>query len=136
IASAPELGLNRQIFFCQLGGFDTHQGQLNTLFILLDDVHRALHSFPTRRSSDLAPAADPPAARRQAGPRGRGLPHRRRQARGGRSEEHTSELQSRRELVCSLLLEKKTSSFRTPTRSRSGSRPSPTASRRRDGVAA
>src|SRR5215471_20833165 len=27
--------------------------------------------------------------------------------RGGRSEEHTSELQSRRELVCRLLLEKK-----------------------------
>src|SRR5690349_22915299 len=28
-------------------------------------------------------------------------------ARGGRSEEHTSELQSRRDLVCRLLLEKK-----------------------------
>src|SRR5690349_23088318 len=34
------------------------------------------------------------------------LDHRRRQ-RTGRSEEHTSELQSRRDLVCRLLLEKK-----------------------------
>src|SRR6266496_4059234 len=32
---------------------------------------------------------------------------RRQQVLGRRSEEHTSELQSRRELVCSLLLEKK-----------------------------
>src|SRR3712207_8745994 len=32
---------------------------------------------------------------------------RRRRARGGRSEEHTSELQSRQYLVCRLLLEKK-----------------------------
>src|SRR5690349_22050252 len=31
----------------------------------------------------------------------------RRPAHGGRSEEHTSELQSRRDLVCRLLLEKK-----------------------------
>src|SRR5206468_11871187 len=37
---------------------------------------------------------------------------------GGRSEEHTSELQSRSELVCRLLLEKKTRSaiVRTSTR--------------------
>src|SRR5690349_24260078 len=32
-------------------------------------------------------------------------------ARGERSEEHTSELQSRRELVCRLLLEKKKNTF-------------------------
>src|SRR3712207_7693664 len=31
-----------------------------------------------------------------------------------RSEEHTSELQSRQYLVCRLLLEKKTSTFRNP----------------------
>src|SRR5699024_11914866 len=48
-----------------------------------------------------------PAHRRRRGPgRRRGLlPHARRQP--GRSEEHTSELQSRFELVCRLLLEKK-----------------------------
>src|SRR6266496_4362005 len=46
-------------------------------------------------------------ARRAATPRVRGLaPSRRRQA-VPRSEEHTSELQSRRDLVCRLLLEKK-----------------------------
>src|SRR5699024_11479840 len=32
----------------------------------------------------------------------------------GRSEEHTSELQSRFELVCRLLLEKKKQSYRSP----------------------
>src|SRR5437764_15243105 len=74
------------------------------------DDPRDLHSFPTRRSSDLAPGAqarggEPDAARddrRHAqlhGPRaGR---HQ------GRSEEHTSELQSPMYLVCRLLLEKK-----------------------------
>src|SRR3712207_8607629 len=34
---------------------------------------------------------------------------------GGRSEEHTSELQSRQYLVCRLLLEKKTSHSMTPS---------------------
>src|SRR5262245_62338588 len=71
-------------------------------------AHRDLHSFPTRRSSDL--------------------PYSRDRSRGSspvanhppmawydlwisasliRSEEHTSELQSLRHLVCRLLLEKK-----------------------------
>ena len=46
-ASSPALGLNRQIFFCQLGGFDTHQGQLNsqnTLLAQLSDAVAALHA--------------------------------------------------------------------------------------------
>src|SRR5690349_22705315 len=51
-------------------------------------------------------------ARGRAQPPGHGArPARRRQdparRRAGRSEEHTSELQSRRDLVCRLLLEKK-----------------------------
>src|SRR5438477_6160522 len=67
--------------------------------------HRDLHSFPTRRSSDLRP-------RGAAGGRTR----RRRWTRAAssetrrcalRSEEHTSELQSHVNLVCRLLLEKK-----------------------------
>src|SRR2546421_5035912 len=41
----------------------------------------------------------------QAHPAGAGLPLR--PGAGGRSEEHTSELQSRSDLVCRLLLEKK-----------------------------
>src|SRR5690606_41859610 len=35
-------------------------------------------------------------------------------ARGKRSEEHTSELQSRENLVCRLLLEKKNKTYKTP----------------------
>src|SRR5436305_13411652 len=62
--------------------------------------HRDLHSFPTRRSSDLPPR-QPHAARGHL-PRGAG-----RRDRGGRSEEHTTELQSRPHIVCRLLLEKK-----------------------------
>src|SRR5947199_6797017 len=77
--------------------------------------HRDLHSFPTRRSSDLKDTCGRPAV----GPRLIAI-------RGGRwgsrvdagtpppspngdqrSEEHTSELQSLRQLVCRLLLEKK-----------------------------
>src|SRR5690606_41975622 len=86
----------------------------------------AVRSFPTRRSSDLGlvghlvqtrirrqvqpvPAAEPkhPAAgpgdlRQAARHADLGVPVR------SRSEEHTSELQSRENLVCRLLLEKKT----------------------------
>src|SRR5699024_12805792 len=68
---------------------------------------RALHSFPTRRSSDLG---DGDAVRPLAG----GLLAHVSEAEAapaavllGRSEEHTSELQSRFDLVCRLLLEKK-----------------------------
>src|SRR5438132_7654863 len=73
---------------------------------------RDLHSFPTRRSSDLerrprrargaAQAAARPALRRAAAHAVGAA----RESRG-RSEEHTSELQSHSDLVCRLLLEKK-----------------------------
>src|SRR5690606_40297416 len=71
-------------------------------------ARRGLRSFPTRRSSDLTPTSSATsrattrptprtAARRPPTP-----------CRGGpRSEEHTSELQSRENLVCRPLLEKK-----------------------------
>src|SRR5438874_6844401 len=68
--------------------------------------HRDLHSFPTRRSSDLGVRV----GRRadvdeiEAFLLGENLAPARIQP---RSEEHTSELQSRRDLVCRLLLEKK-----------------------------
>src|SRR5262245_62830988 len=79
-----------------------------------------IHSFPTRRSSDLQTRVD-----RDGGSSRRAIPRRllppvraapqtrRRHAAAGdhdpgpRSEEHTSELQSLRHLVCRLLLEKK-----------------------------
>src|SRR5947209_10550283 len=60
-----------------------------------------LHSFPTRRSSDLR--LRPPEG--AGGPSGSSA--RTGCGRSGRSEEHTSELQSRQYLVCRLLLEKK-----------------------------
>jgi uncharacterized protein (DUF1501 family) len=44
-ATSPQLGLNRQIFFCQLGGFDTHQNQVNTQANLLTQVGNAIKAF-------------------------------------------------------------------------------------------
>src|SRR5206468_12862423 len=97
--------------------------------------HRDLHSFPTRRSSDLArryaawsgepgfrlgwPAVFLLSRNRTSGRRDENARREKRSAHwsrwtrhrkhGGldRSEEHTSELQSRSDLVCRLLLEKK-----------------------------
>src|SRR5699024_12876328 len=71
-----------------------------------------LHSFPTRRSSDLGVWRKAPGRiRGDQHDRARAaLPHpreRRVDHRHRRSEEHTSELQSRFDLVCRLLLEKK-----------------------------
>src|SRR5690606_42162133 len=77
---------------------------------------RALHSFPTRRSSDLV--QDQPVMRMAPERPGHALLqlrlHLLRRLSPGqpgavadRSEEHTSELQSREKLVCRLLLEKK-----------------------------
>src|SRR5438874_840213 len=99
---------------------------------LLFPVRAALrdpHSFPTRRSSDLkigrapelrsARERDPEAGAESGGDGARGNGRRGTPAdrerkdrqgdggKGARSEEHTSELQSRRDLVCRLLLEKK-----------------------------
>src|SRR5690606_41997764 len=94
-------------------------------------LHRVLHSFPTRRSSDL----DPSIVNNNGGAIALGHPlgasgvrilgtlvHQMKKnakfkeglasmcigvGQGVRSEEHTSELQSRENLVCRLLLEKK-----------------------------
>src|SRR5690606_41981142 len=96
------------------------------LLLLLSPHHLHLHSFPTRRSSDLLPLPRRHAPLHAAGTAGdetpRRPPHARsRPVRHGdadlppplrwaaplRSEEHTSELQSRENLVCRLLLEKK-----------------------------
>src|SRR5207253_8994843 len=107
-----------------------------TYFFSGSGAHLHPHSFPTRRSSDLfsrpwstpftaplraRPSPSTPARRTPARPRRAGS-ERSQPARatfmavgGGRlgaaqdrrSEEHTSELQSRGHLVCRLLLEKK-----------------------------
>src|SRR5699024_11335722 len=84
---------------------------------------QALHSFPTRRSSDLGAEALDDAELAVSELATNALLHSRSGQTGGvmtlflrsegtrlrvaRSEEHTSELQSRFDLVCRLLLEKK-----------------------------
>src|SRR5690625_5319421 len=77
-------------------------------YLPLYGAQRALHSFPTRRSSDLRRGSRQhelsPAASAHGG---EGSPRTPR-----RSEEHTSELQSRGQIVCRLLLEKKKYSLR------------------------
>src|SRR5439155_19517742 len=101
----------------------------STSVLISSAAHRALLSFPTRRSSDLGgyvvfTATDGSATVRvpYAGfkgdfqaiqvlkPTANGFPWLATEAcasHGKRSEEHTSELQSRGHLVCRLLLEKK-----------------------------
>src|SRR5436309_5494735 len=84
--------------------------------------HRHLHSFPTRRSSDLWTfICGPRTSRARAIVRSMsssegsgcaamgisGLARKFWMMTSWRSEEHTSELQSRENLVCRLLLEKK-----------------------------
>src|SRR5690606_41498953 len=92
-------------------------------FFPADAAHRDLHSFPTRRSSDLIHrrACAWPATFVLRIAMSRPLdgitvvtlehaiaaPFCTRQLADLRSEEHTSELQSRENLVCRLLLEKK-----------------------------
>src|SRR5207253_5279103 len=80
-----------------------------------------LHAFPTRRSSDLEPESvrafhqrppghlqgQPAVAHAARFPDKRSGHGRKRPGSPARSEEHTSELQSRGHLVCRLLLEKK-----------------------------
>src|SRR5687768_12543647 len=75
------------------------------LLFSLYGYHRDLHSFPTRRSSDLrwwaaARVGSPWAHSLSSHPSSPSWKE-------SRSEEHTSELQSRLHLVCRLLLEKK-----------------------------
>src|SRR2546428_8257334 len=68
------------------------------------------HPCCGRRSHRPRSPRNGPWVRRPPTARGGG---RRRSAVGGRSEEHTSELQSRSDLVCRLLLEKKKKKLRT-----------------------
>src|SRR3712207_8370639 len=99
---------------------DTATTEIYTLSLhdALPILRRAHGGRPQRRRSG-APGAG------RAGPRH--VPRPARRGRGydaGRSEEHTSELQSRQYLVCRLLLEKKTRTAATPMTER----PHPTTS--------
>src|SRR5437868_7771192 len=83
-------------------------------FFYSSSPRRSLPSFPTRRSSDLVDLrktrtwalSQHSSAHRQRWGDQRHLPQDA-YPRRSRSEEHTSELQSRFDLVCRLLLEKK-----------------------------
>src|SRR5438034_3713167 len=86
---------------------------LHSFFFYSYGDHRDLHSFPTRRSSDLAPEVLRGSSNKYQNwelvdpekwvPDGYACVRSTR----ARSEEHTSELQSHSDLVCRLLLEKK-----------------------------
>src|SRR5206468_12497560 len=103
-------------------GFGETQGVVVAIvspFILFKGVrhHLHLHSFPTRRSSDLR--VQQTACRYRAVGILGAVPCVGCDAWNGaknadRSEEHTSELQSRSELVCRLPPEKKTRAVRAP----------------------
>src|SRR5690349_22425186 len=93
---------------------------LTSFFFPSHGHHRDLHSFPTRRSSDLLNSEfitfTPRSTviwmarfqyRTAAWRSSSSGPDHRYSGSTERSEEHTSELQSRRDLVCRLLLEKK-----------------------------
>src|SRR5436305_11877662 len=75
-------------------------------FFQLYGDHRDLHSFPTRRSSDLYAGFAIELVKGKLAFQKTLIDLRRDST---RSEEHTSELQSRPHLVCRLLLEKKKS---------------------------
>src|SRR5439155_14202717 len=103
--------------------------RLPPLFLPRSGHHRDLHSFPTRRSSDLGVDGT---SMSKGGPRSGNHGFRSGERSdttsdsramttssdaSSRSEEHTSELQSRGHLVCRLLLEKKklTATHNPPT---------------------
>src|SRR5438309_6344794 len=86
--------------------------RLLLFFSQIPDAHRDLHSFPTRRSSDLGTIQtrlDPALGERELpwAQTQRGVHRVGSVPKVARSEEHTSELQSQFQLVCRLLLEKK-----------------------------
>jgi uncharacterized protein (DUF1501 family) len=43
--TAPQLSLNRQVFFCSIGGFDTHQDQLGAHTSLFGQLSNAMTAF-------------------------------------------------------------------------------------------
>src|SRR5437660_11505316 len=80
-----------------------HLIQVLSYLIYKSLPHPTLHSFPTRRSSDLNIIYGYESELPPLDPKNPGHYH----PESSRSEEYTSELQSRGHLVCRLLLEKK-----------------------------
>src|SRR3712207_8155882 len=93
---------------------DTATAEIYTL-----SLHDALPISGGRGGGDAGPDLRARGHRRFAPPdSGVARPGRAAPVRPGRSEEHTSELQSRQYLVCRLLLEKKTTTSSHPTDAR------------------
>ena len=53
IKARENLGMQRQIFFCSLGGFDTHTGEIETLDSLYPQLSQAISTFYTAINSEL-----------------------------------------------------------------------------------
>lgn len=53
IKARENLGMQRQIFFCSLGGFDTHTGELETLNDLYPQLSQAINAFNTAVNNEL-----------------------------------------------------------------------------------
>jgi len=53
------LGITRQVFFCQLGGFDTHSDELNGQAPLLQQLSQAVSAFYTATCNIAAPQGSP-----------------------------------------------------------------------------
>src|SRR3989449_4401275 len=98
---------------CIAGGRLFAEASLTTAARVGTAAHRRVPASPAQRRSSRARRRRrtmTPARRSGGGPAARARsppPRRHRRGRANRSEEHTSELQSRLHLVCRLLLEKK-----------------------------
>ena len=58
ISIQSALGINRQVFFCQLGGFDTHGAQIGNQDPLLQDLSQSVNAFYTCLSQELGADKD------------------------------------------------------------------------------
>jgi uncharacterized protein (DUF1501 family) len=58
ISIQQALNINRQVFFCQLGGFDTHGAQLGNQDPLLMDLSQSVNAFYTSLSQELGADKD------------------------------------------------------------------------------
>jgi uncharacterized protein (DUF1501 family) len=57
-STSPLLGLNRQVFFLQIGGFDTHQNQLGAHLQLYQQISEAMRAFYNYMATTLPAYAD------------------------------------------------------------------------------
>jgi uncharacterized protein (DUF1501 family) len=57
-STQPLLGLNRQVFFCQIGGFDTHQNELASHLQLYQQLSDAMRAFYNYMAAGLPAYAD------------------------------------------------------------------------------